>query len=68
MHPSPPSRISLVAVQPAAEGLHAALDQPCRGGGGSAEVPGDVGQRPALEVAQPDGLTLVIGERRQGPG
>src|SRR5689334_1852863 len=43
---------SLALVQSAAQGLHAALDQACRGGGTAAEVLGDVGQRPALQVAQ----------------
>src|SRR5262249_17339351 len=59
------SRRSLAAVQLATQDLHSALDQPCRGGTGPAETDGDVGQRPALQVAQPDRFALIVGERRE---
>ena len=56
---------SFALVQPAAQGLHPALDQPRGGGAGSPDANGDFGERPALQVAQSDRLPLVVGERRQ---
>src|SRR5262249_32881681 len=51
----------LSGAQLAAQGLHPTLDQPGGGGG----VPGDVRQRPALQMAQPNRLALVVRQRRQ---
>src|SRR5262249_51400971 len=61
-------KVSITFGQPPAKGLDSALDQPGGGGRGPAEVPGDVGQRPAFQVAQADRLALVVGERGQGLG
>src|SRR5215831_7021126 len=57
---------SVVSAQLATQGLHAALDQPRRGGGTSAQMPCDVGQRPAFQVAQPDRLALFVRQHAQG--
>lgn len=57
---------SVVSAQLAAQGLHAAFDQSRGGGGTSTEMLCDVGQCPALQVAQPDCLTLVVGQYPQG--
>src|SRR4051812_47245754 len=61
-------RVPIPPVHPAPQGLHAALDQARGGGLGAAEMPGDLGQRTAFQVAQPDRFALVGGQRRQRPG
>src|SRR6516162_5846858 len=58
--------VSIVSVQLATQGLHAALDQPCRGSGTSPQMLRDVGERPALQVAQSNRLALVIRQNAQG--